>query len=232
MDKEVKKELYILMGILIVILGVCLFAAMYRQRYKFCYEESLSETVIKVDERAISLTELGYYIYTVEKFVDEQARLYDPEDPYRYWNVHFSAGPNSRFVSDMAEEKVYSACICDYIYEAMALEAGYALTEEEEKKAEEKADRLLGEMKPEQMEKTGLSFEKVCEIEKRKQLVSKYAKDYIVTIDLTGYSGKPDELISAGGAYYEAEILPKHTIWYNERIKDAIHIGTVTLDNP
>lgn len=232
MDKQTKKGMYILIAVMAIILAAGFLSVWYKQNHKFLYQDHLTETIMKVDEKEISVTELGYYIYTVEKLVDEQARLYNPENPYQYWNTHFSAGLDSMFVSDMAEEKVYSACICDYIYESMALEAGYELTEEEEKEAEEKADELLQEMKPEQMEKTGLTLETVQEIEKRKKLVSKYAEDYIETIDFTGYSGRPEELISSGGDYFEKEILPQHRIWYNHKLKSEINIGTVTLDNP
>lgn len=232
MDKQTKKGIYILLTVMFTILTACFLGVWYRQTHKFRYEDHLTDIVMKVDEKEISLRELGYYIYTVEKFVDRQARLYNPEDPYQYWNTHFSAGLDSAFMSDMAEDKVYSTCICDYIYESMALEAGYELTKEEEKEAEQKAEELLQEMKPEQKAKTGLTPEIVQEIEKRKKLVSRYAEDYIETIDFTGYSGRPEELISAGGDYFEQEILPQYTIWYNNRLKSEIKIGTVTLDNP
>lgn len=229
MDKQTKKGL----GIFLFVIGVLLIGGFinvwYEQTHKFRYEDHLSDIIMKVDDREVSVQELGYYIYTVEQFVDQQARLYNPEDPGQYWNTHFSAGLQSKFISDMAEDTVYSTCICDFIYESMALEEGYSLSAEEIKDAGQKAEEMFQKLTEQQRQKTGLTPEIIQKTEERKLLVSKYADDYIDTVDFTGYSGRPEELISAGGDYYEAEILPGHTIWYNTKLKEKIEIGKITL---
>ncbi len=71
---------------------------------RFDYEDHLDEAVVSVDDASITLREFGYYIYEVEAFVQNQALLYDPENPKLWWNTHFSAGLDSQFVCDYAKK--------------------------------------------------------------------------------------------------------------------------------
>lgn len=220
----------------ILLIGIVTFFCLYGfwgyrfRQNQFVYEKSLEDTVMTVDGRELSLREFGYYIYQVESFLNEQAIVYDPSDPLSYWNKRFMAGRPGAFVSVMGRNKAYEICVCDLIYEEMAREGGYELTEEEQEKAREEADRLFRKMTEAQRTKTGLTKELVEDIQCRKKLVAKFAKDYVKTIDFDGYTGYREELISAGGAYYEQVILPEHTVQINERIKYALKFGRITIN--
>lgn len=220
----------------ILLIGIVTFFCLYGfliYRYRqsvFVYEESLEDTVMTVDGRDLSLREFGYYIYQVESFLNEQAIVYDPSDPRAYWNKRFMARRPGAFVSVMGRNKAYDICVCDLIYEEMARAQGYVLTEEEQKKAREEADWAFRKMTEAQRTKTGLTKELVEDIHCRKKLVAKFAKDYVKTIDFDGYTGYREELISAGGAYYERVILPEHTVQINERIKYALKFGRITVN--
>lgn len=79
----------IIIGILSANILLILFAVCGKILTRFVYEDHLDDTVITVDGESITLREFGYYIYKVEDFVQNQALLYDRENPKLWWNTHF-----------------------------------------------------------------------------------------------------------------------------------------------
>lgn len=229
MDRQTKKGLLIFLLVAGFLLAAGFGSVCYKQAHPFVYEDHLSDVVVSVDGRDVTLRELGCYIYVVEKFVDEQARLYNPSNPSEYWDRRFSAGLKSAFVVDMASSAVYGTCVCDLIYESMAEEAGFSLSDKQEEKARQAAKDIWQEMSDAQKEKTGMTREMLETFERRKILVAAYAKEYIRDLDFTGYAGNPQQLISYDGDYYQKEILPHHTVRYHNSCKNQIEIGQVTL---
>lgn len=220
----------ILLAVIGAILVYCIASSISMHKNAFVYEESLDKTVLTVDDRQVTLREFGYYIYEVERFVGEQAVIYDASNPKEYWNKHFRAGRLGAFVSVMARDEAYSLCICDIIYEEMALREGYQLNDQEIAKAKEAADQIYSKMSEQQIAKTGLSLQLIEQIQCRKKLIAKFARDYVKTIDFTGYEGYREELLSAGGAYYQKEILPGHKVKCDEWIKNNLKFGKITIN--
>lgn len=230
MDKETKKGLIIVLTVFAVICIVLGLDTWMRHKNKFVYEKSLDEVVLTVDGREVSLRELGYYIYYVETEVDKQARIYNPEDPLDYWNTHFSAGLSSAYVSEMAMDAILGNCVCDLIYEEMAIGKGYELTKEEEESAKKQAQSTFSAMTEKQKSVTGLSQDDVELFFVRKALVIKYAADFCRETDFSGYSGYREELISYAGEYYKEKILPLHEVQYNYEIINELKPGRITTD--
>lgn len=228
MDKGTKQGVIIIMTILLVIMAALGIEEFIDYKNKFVYEEHLDDIVLTVDENHITLRELGYYVYTVEMQIDKQARLYNPEDPLDYWNTRFNNGVEGAYISEMAREAVFGTCACDLIYEQMALDAGYELTQEEKDSVETAAEKLYARMSEEQKRITGLTLESAVEAGMRKALVLKFASEYFNDVDFTGYSGYREELVSYSGAYYKEEILPKHTVTYEMDIYDEMKLGRIT----
>lgn len=228
MDKGTKKGLIVMLLVFMIICVLIGFDAWMRRKNKFVYEECLDDIVVTVDGRDISLRELGYYVYYVETKIDKQARLYNPEDPLDYWNTYFNSGLEGGYISEMARDAVLGSCVCDLIYEEMAKENGYELTQEEKKNAEALAEVFYNSMTEEQRVTTGLTPEIVTEVEMRRQLVVKFAKEYFEEIDFSGYEGYREELVSYAGDYYQKEILPAHEVKYEDKIVPELQIGRVT----
>lgn len=229
-----RKELHsvlILFAVIGAVLVYCVSGMFYMHRNDFVYEDNLDEVFLTVDERTVTLREFGYYIYEVEQFVNEQAIVYDASHPLEYWNKHFRTGHTGAFVSVLARDEAISLCVCDIIYEEMALGEGYELTQEQQQEAEEAADELYRKMSDWQLAQTGLTKEILRDIKCRKKLAAKFAKDYVKTIDFTGYEGYREELISAGGAYYEKNILSKHKVKCNKVIKKGLKFGRITVNS-
>lgn len=230
MDKETKKGLVILLAVFGVILTLLGLDAWNRQKNKFVYEKHLDDVVITVDEEQITLRELGYYVFEVESKIDKQARLYNPEDPLDYWNTYFNSGYEGGYISEMAEDAILGSCVCDLIYEKMALEKGYELTAEEKEEAGALAEQFFASMNEEQIAVTGLTQEMVTEITERQALVLKFAKEYFEDVDFSGYAGYREELVSYAGDYYKEKILPEHEVVYEYDIINEWKVGRITTD--
>lgn len=230
MDKETKKGVVIILLILAVALTLWGLDIWRRHSNPFVYEKHLDDIVITVDDRQVSLRELGYYVYHVESQIDKQARVYNPDDPLDYWNTYFNSGVEGGYISEMARDTVLETCVCDLIYEQMARQQGYELTADEEKEATEQAEIVYAKLSQKQRDKTGLTPELITDVFKRKALVVKFAAKYFETVDFTGYSGYREELVSYAGDYYQKEILPQHKVDYHENLVKELSIGRVTTD--
>lgn len=219
--------------IILINIALVAFAICGKLLSRFDYEDHLDEMVISIDDNAVTLREFGYYIYEIEAFVQNQALLYDPENPKHWWNTHFSAGVDSQFVCDYAKKVAINTCIMDEIYSQEAMAAGIVLSSEEEAKAESEAREMLSGMKKEQLEATGLSGELILKIKKKHTLASKYAQYLVENRDLTGYSSAlqaRQELVNWDGEYYQEEILPNHTVTMNDKVLNKITLGRITVN--
>ncbi len=230
MDKETKRGVVIVLLIVAVVLTLWGVDAWRRYHNPFVYEKHLEDTIVTVDGRRVSLRELGYYVYTVETQIDQQARIYNPEDPLDYWNTYFNSGVEGGYISEMAKDAVLGTCVCDLIYEQMAKEQGWELSGEEKEKAGQQAEFLYAKLSESQRQKTGLTVQLVTEVLQRKALVANFAAEYFENVDFTGYSGYREELVSYAGEYYQKEILSQHKIEYNDDLAQELHIGRVTTN--
>lgn len=230
MDKATKKGLAVIMLILVGLLIVLGLDEWQKKKNKFVYEESLDEVVITVDERQVTLRQLSYYVYYVEREIDKQARIYNREDPLDYWNTYFNSGLKAGYISEMAEDAILGSCVCDMIYEQMAIDSGYELTSEEKEETGQQAERIYATLSQMQKDRTGLTTEIIDQVLQRKALVVKFASEYFESVDFSGYSGYREELVSYAGEYYQKEILPLHDVNYNQNIVAEWKIGRVTTD--
>ena len=152
------------------------------------------------------------------------------EDPLDYWNTYFNSGVEGGYISEMAKDAVLGTCVCDLIYEQMAKEQGWELSEEEKTEAMRQAEILYAKLGLKQRQKTGLTVEMIADVMRRKALVVKFAADYFEHVDFTGYSGYREELVSYAGDYYQKEILPLHKVEYKKNLMKELNIGRVTTD--
>ncbi len=228
MDKSTKKSLMIMMILVFIVLTLWGLDGWRKYHNKFVYEKHLDDVVLTVDGRGMTLRELGYYVYEVETKIDKQARVYNPEDPLDYWNTYFNSGVEGGYVSEMARDIVLESCVCDLIYEEMALQSGYELSEEEKKEILGRAEILYAKLSEKQRQTTGLTQELIAQAMVREALVIRFASEYFEDVDFTGYSGYREELVSYDGEYYKNEILPKHDIEYNKAIVKELSLGRIT----
>ena len=228
MDRGTKKGLIILLSVVVVLMTMLGLDAWWKRQNKFVYEQHLDDVVLTVNDSSLTLREFGIYIYEVETKVDEQARIYNPEDPMDYWNTYFSSGVEGGYISQMSRDVALESCVCDMIYEDMARDAGYELTEEEMKEAAKNGEQVWSTMSEAQVRITGITKDLAVKVYQRKRLVQKFAADYYENVDFTGYCGYREELVSYAGEYYLDNILPKNEVTYNRTIVNDLQLGRIT----
>lgn len=224
---EKKIILILVISGIIAIIG----AQIYKTATVFKYEDHLDEVLISVDDNHLTLREFGYYIYITEEFVQKQAVLYDPADPLHWWNTHFSAGPNSQFVSELAMKTAINTYLSHAIYSDGAHMAGITLNSSEEETVRLEANDIYQKMSPAQLKKTGLDESLIYLALYRKTLAAKYAGDLAVSTDFSGFDDNPCKLLSGDGDYFQSVILPQHNVEINEKLMKNIKIGRITVNS-
>ena len=227
MQKANKKSI---IGLIIFSCFLIIAATCGKILSRFVYEDHLDEPLITVDDSEITLREFGYYIYLVEEFVQDQALLYDPENPKHWWNTHFSAGLDSQFVCDYAKKYAVNSCISDEIYYKKALSDGVVLSSEEEKQAIAEAEMILNSMNGYQLAKTGLDKNILINMRIKQTIARKYSNNLAKVLNFTGYADSPEKLMNWDGAYYQENILPGHSVITNDKVLDKIMLGTITVN--
>ena len=227
MKKNIKKAIVIILIANCFLIAIAICGTILS---RFHYEDHLDDVVITVDDSGVSLREFGYYIFEVEAFVQNQALLYDPENPKLWWNTHFSAGLDSQFVCDYAKKVAIYTCTADEIYYEEAISQGMTLSIAEEEAALTEAGKKINSMTSEQMSATGLNEEIIIAMSKKHALASKYAGELTKEIDMSAYSDDPAKLVNWDGAYYQNEILPRHSVKTNDKVLDKITLGKITVN--
>ena len=223
-DKRAIK-IILIANVILIVAAIC-----GRILSRFVYEDHLDEPLITVDDTEITLREFGYYIYEVEEYVQNQALLYDPENPKHWWNTHFSAGMDSQFVCDYAKKVAVNTCISDEIYYKRALSEGVVLSSAEEKQAMVEAKMIYSGMTGDQLARTGLDENILTNMRIKQALAKKYSGNLAKTQSFVGYSEEPEKLVNWDGAYYQEKILPEHTVKTNDKVLNRITLGKITVN--
>ena len=167
LKKSVKKTIIAIISVLavFVVIGLLIGVILYVKKLnRFEYKDHLDEVVITVDQRNITLREFGYYVYQIEGYTQEQALVYNPDNPAEWWNTHFSSGPDSQFVCDYAKDVAVNLCIADEIFYEEAKKQGLELNEDGDEKVKTDTQEMINKMDSVQMSSTGLDEKIISEI--------------------------------------------------------------------
>ena len=233
LKKSAKKAIIAIISVLAVFVVIVLLIAailFVKKLNRFEYKDHLDEVVITVDQRNITLREFGYYVYQIEGYAQEQALVYNPDNPAEWWNTHFSSGPDSQFVCDYAKDVAVNLCIADEIFYKEAIKQGLELNEDGEEKVKTDTQEMINKMDSVQMSSTGLDEKIISELTKKQLLSATYAEFLVNTVDFSEYDEDPYKLINWDGAYYQEEILPNHTVQTNDELLDKITFGKITVN--
>lgn len=96
-------------------------------REDIVYAECLDYVVAAVEDEEITLRDFALYVAHQEMEVQQQAKVYDPEDTRKYWNVH----TDGVYISHAARNEAMSMAIHDTLFYQLAMELKVELTEEE-----------------------------------------------------------------------------------------------------
>ena len=181
LKKNVKKTIIAIISVLavFVVIGLLIGVILYVKKLnRFEYKDHLDEVVITVDQRNITLREFGYYVYQIEGYTQEQALVYNPDNPAEWWNTHFSSGPDSQFVCDYAKDVAVNLCIADEIFYEEAKKQGLELNEDGDEKVKTDTQEMINKMDSVQMSSTGLDEKIISELKKKQLLLTMVRKSH------------------------------------------------------
>ena len=233
LKKSVKKAIIAVISIAAVVIVIGFLTAVIlfvKKLNRFEYKDHLDENVITIDEKNITLREFGYYVFQIEGYTQEQAIIYNPDNPGEWWNTHFSSGADSQFVCDYAKKVAVNLCIADEIFYEEALRQGLELNENGEEKVKSDTWEMINRMDSKQMSLTGLDETIIAEMTRKQLLSATYAEFLANTVDFSEYDEDPYKLINWDGEYYQKEILPNHSVQINDELMDKIIFGKITVN--
>ena len=180
---------------------------------------SLLLVAVTVEGEDLTLRDLAFYVAYEEKEVQEQALIYDSENPSRYWNIH----TNGEFIRVAARDAAVDMMIHDYVYSLEATQQGYSLTDEEESLCSSTASDFWSDLDSDQQAALGISEETVYDTCMDIGLTDKYLAD------LSNESGRDLALYETGGKLWD-EKRDGMDIVYNDQVLERIEMGTITVN--
>ena len=219
-DKKIY-EGYMTVAVIFCIIVAMAFAAIYRSDHtgKLVYSQHLEETVLTVDGRELTLGDLAVYIEYEEQLVQQQADVYDHDNPQAYWNVYLN---NGGFLKLLAKDSVMDMAVHDEIFYQMAREEGVTLDEEEQEALAMTQEDFWLDLTEEGQQQLGVSRQQLDAQLEKKALAEKYQNIYAAmqSSDYDGYN--------TGERPYE-KLLEQHSYQIDENLWERIVFGNITL---
>ena len=184
------------------------------------YNEALDKTAVTVDDVSLTLKDIAFYVAYEEKTVQEQAILYNPDNPRQYWNVY----TDGQFVKLTAKQAALDMAVHDEIFYQMAVAEGVKLDVTEQEYLENDESDFWSDLEDWQREQLGISEEELDSEMEKIALADKYQSIY------AEMNQKEYEAYNFNGEAYEA-LLSEHKYSVNEKVWDRVDFGSVTLDN-
>lgn len=198
---------------------LCLGGCGVRQE-TIVFNEHLDETALVLDGQEYSLRAFAFYIAYEEQLIQEQALLYNAENPNAYWNTHM----NGHFVRVRARTEAMNLAIHDFLLYDLAMDMGMELNDEQIKYAKSRCDDFWMDIGETAQERLGVPKEEMEKTLLRMALAQAY-QELIAAMD-----GVPMEDYNAEGAAYE-KLLDEHTYKIKKSVWEGISMGHVTLLN-
>lgn len=214
--QKIKKALIISVIAAVVIL---LMVMHYDSKKMLVFRDSLDKTVVTVDGKELTLKEVAFYVAYEETTIEEQAYIYDPENPKSYWNLHI----DGQFIRVAGKQAALDMAIHDEIFYELAQKEGLTLSSEEEEMLNNKEMDFWSDLTDEQKESLGVSEEQIMETMRHLALAEKYQNSLVEQDGNDSYDS-----YSISGEKYQ-EILKDHTFKVKERVWDKIDFGNIVV---
>lgn len=222
--------------IMVIVISAVLVAVIFtmlirfNKNKEFVYNKHLDETVISIDDENITLKEFSYYVYIVEKQVNDMAIKYNPDDTNEFWNTYFKNSLYSVFTRDYAKQLAKDLCEYDYIMEKETAVHNLYVTESEKDSLRTEAKDTYNDFTQKAKDNTQLSEDDIFNILCRRKLAEKYAIRAATQVKADGFEGDSSSLLDYDGDYYKEIIKAKYNITENEKLLDKITMGRITVN--
>ena len=164
--------------------------------------------------------ELAWYVLRMERAVNEQALLYNAEDPKAYWKLRISKQDEASYIYEMAKDTVTDYAVRDLIYAREAENAGFSLDPEEKKSIRYDAEREWLKMTEREKSATGLDTGVLQNAMERERTAAAYMR----SLQDEGIEG-----VDVGGSYY-ASLMERYQAELMPEIDGQLRLGTITVN--
>lgn len=206
---------------MLLLLGAVAAAAWGRARYtdRISYVKHLDDRAVTVDGTDYTFRDLAVYLACQEREIAEQARVYDLENPSKYWNAH----TNGQFIRIAGRDAAMDAAVHDVIFYEMAAEEGTSLSEAEDAFLENQKQDFWSDLEEEGQARLGVSKQEIDGLFDRMALAQKQQQLYADEkgVDLREYN--------VNGSLY-AELLEEHSYEINEKLWKRLNFGNITIE--
>lgn len=206
-------------GVLIVCLSLMSVSLSACGKKEVLPADNKEEVILTIDDREITLGDLAYYIYSVEQLVQQQAYVYDKDDPTLYWKLY----TNGKFLKLLAKDMCLERAERDFILAAEADNKGIKLSEEQTEGARDFAEETFSDIDSTIINRLGLTQDMLTETILRAQLAEYYAKTIVEEESLA------EDDLKVGGSYYNA-LKDKHNIEVKEDEWEEVEFGKITVN--
>lgn len=228
--KKKKVEIITVCICVVLIAAILAILIVFNKSKDFVYNKHLDEAVISIDDENITLKDFSYYIYIVEKQINDMAIKYNPDDPNDFWNTHFKNSLDSVFTRDYAKQLAKDLCEYDYIMEKETAIHNIYVTESEKESIKADAKDTYDDFSQKAKDNTRLSEEDIYNILCRRKLVEKYAVRTAQQVKSDGFAGDSASLLDYDGEYYKEMIKSRYNVTENNKLLDRITMGRVTVN--
>ena len=228
--KKKKVEIITVCICVVLIAAILAILIVFNKSKDFVYNKHLDEAVISIDDENITLKDFSYYIYIVEKQINDMAIKYNPDDPNDFWNTHFKNSLDSVFTRDYAKQLAKDLCEYDYIMEKETAIHNIYVTESEKESIKADAKDTYDDFSQKAKDNTRLSEEDIYNILCRRKLVEKYAVRAAQQGKSDGFAGDSASLLDYDGEYYKEMIKSRYNVTENNKLLDRITMGRVTVN--
>lgn len=188
-------------------------------RQKLVYAESLDKKVLTVNGRDFNLRQLAFYVAYEEMQVEEEALVYQPSDPGKYWNLHV----DGVFVKVAARNAAIQMAIHDAIFYEMAMDEGIELNEEQVQALENDEEDFWNDLQDyDGAERMGITREDIHETMERIAYAQWYQTIYarIMNKEYEDYDFTKEDY---------TDLLDKNTYKIYDGVWERVDFGNVIL---
>ena len=185
------------------------------------YRDSLDEVAAQVNEEKLTLRDLAFYVGYEEYQIQQEALVYDPDDPNRYWSMRVEGG----FMNAVARKNAMQMAIHDALFYQMAVSAGITLEADDRKHMDNKLEDFWEDLTERQGEKAlGISKKDAKKTIQRIAYAQKYQEIYAQL-----HNCSYDDYVYTADRYQTLLKKQKYKI-YNS-VWNRVSFGNVTYNN-
>lgn len=228
MDKEIIRERHsnlrryavtVFLAIVVIILGYASLKASI-WRHKLVYSDSIHKLAVTVNGQELTLLDMAFYVASEEKVAQEQAIVYNPDNPRKYWEVRV----NGRFIRVEARDDAMAKAIHDEIFYRMALEEGIELNSEEMQGVINTQEDFWSDLSDtDSQDRLGVTREDMD------RQIEKAALAYKYQIIYAGMNGEAVENYDFSGDSYQ-DLLKENKYEIEESVWKNVEFGGVTVN--